>query len=49
VVEHARTDERPENTPGLDFHDTGAVLVTGEPVAGVPSVGVAEGLRECWG
>ncbi|MXZ90894.1 MAG: sugar ABC transporter substrate-binding protein [Chloroflexi bacterium] len=38
-----------ENTPGLDFHDTGAVLVAGEPVAGVPSIGVAEGLRECWG
>jgi len=49
VAEHARTGDKPENTPGLDFHDTGAVLVTGEPVAGVPSIGVAEGLRECWG
>ncbi len=49
VAEHARTGDKPENTPRLDFHDTGAVLVTGEPVAGVPSIGVAEGLRECWG
>lgn len=49
VAEYARTGEKPENAPGLDFHDTGAALVTGEPVAGVPSVGVAEGLSECWG
>ena len=49
VAERARTGEKPENTPRLDFHDTGAALVTGEPVAGVPSIGVAEGLRECWG
>ena len=49
VAEYARTGKKPENTPGLDFHDTGAALVTGEPVAGIPSIGVAEGLRECWG
>ncbi len=49
VAEHARTGDKPENAPGLDFHDTGAVLVTGEPVAGVPSIGVDEGLQECWG
>ena len=49
VAEHARTGEKPETTPGLDFHDTGAALVAGEQVAGVPSIGVAEGLRECWG
>ncbi len=49
VAEHAETGRKPENTPGLDFHDTGAVLVTVQPVAGVPSVGVEQGLRECWG
>ncbi|MDE2682824.1 MAG: substrate-binding domain-containing protein [Chloroflexota bacterium] len=49
VAEHARTGDKPENAPGLDFHDTGAALVTGEPVAGVPSIGVEDGLRECWG
>ena len=48
-AEHARTGDKPENTPGLDFHDTGAALETGAPVAGVPSIGVAEGLRGCWG
>ena len=49
VAERARRGDKPENKPGLDFHDTGAALVTGAPVAGVPSIGVAEGLRECWG
>ena len=49
VAEYAKDGRRPENTPGLDFHDTGAVLVTAEPVAGVPSIGVEQGLRECWG
>ena len=49
VAEHARTGLTPENTPGLGFHDTGAVLVTEQPVNGVPSIGVEQGLRECWG
>lgn len=49
VAEYAETGRKPENTPGLDFHDTGAALVTVQPVAGVPSVGVEQGLRECWG
>lgn len=49
VAEHSRTGKKPENTPGLDFHDTGAALVAGAPVPTVPSLGVAEGLRECWG
>ena len=49
VAEYAETGRKPENTPGLDFHDTGAVLVTVRPVAGVPSIGVEQGLGECWG
>ena len=49
VAERARTGTKPENTPGLNFRDTGAVLVAGEPVAGVPSIGVEEALSECWG
>ena len=49
VVEYAKTGQKPLNTPGLDFHDTGAVLVTRDPVAGIPSIDVQQGLRECWG
>ncbi len=49
VVEYERTGGRPENTPGLDFHDTGATLVTDEPVAGIPSIGTDRSLSECWG
>ena len=49
VAEYAETGKKPENTPGLDFHDTGAVLVTEQPVAGVQSIGVEQGLGECWG
>lgn len=49
VVEFARTGRKPENTPGLDFHDTGVALVTDEPVSGIPSLSVEQGLKECWG
>jgi fructose transport system substrate-binding protein len=36
-------------TEGLDFFDTGATLITGKPVDGVPSIDTAEGLSLCWG
>ena len=44
-----RDGKKPEKTPGLDFFDTGAVLVTDKPVDGVPSISVEEGLKKCWG
>ncbi len=49
VVEFVRTGRKPENTPGLDFHDTGVTLVTDEPVSGIPSLSAEQGLNECWG
>lgn len=49
VVEFLATGGRPENTPGLDFHDTGVALVAADPVPGVASIGADAGLNECWG
>ena len=49
VVEFSKTGKRPENTPGLDFYDTGVALVTEEPVPGLPSISAEQGLKECWG
>ena len=45
----ADTGERPQLTEGLDFYDTGATLVTDNPVEGVDSIDTAEGLELCWG
>ena len=45
----ADTGERPQLTEGLDFYDTGATLVTDNPVEGVPSIDTEEGLELCWG
>ena len=39
----------PENTPGKDFFDTGVALVTDNPVEGVDSISVQEGMDLCWG
>jgi len=49
IVKFAKTGQKPQKTPGLDFYDTGATLVTDKPVPGVPSISTAEGLRSCWG
>jgi len=48
VVKFLATGGRPENTPGLGFHDTGVTLVTEEPVPGMPSIGADAGSSECW-
>ena len=48
VVEYSKTGRRPENSPGLDFYDTGVSLVTKEPVQGIPSLDIDQGLAECW-
>jgi len=49
IVNFAKTGKKPEKTPGLEFFDTGAVLVTDKPVDGVPSITTEEGLKKCWG
>ncbi len=49
VVEFAKTGEKPEPSPGLDFFNTGVSLVTDDPVDGVPSISVEEGEKLCWG
>lgn len=40
---------KPEPTPGKDFFDTGVALVAAEPVMGVESISVEEGMDLCWG
>ncbi|MDE0415936.1 MAG: substrate-binding domain-containing protein [bacterium] len=49
VVAFVRTGKKPQNTPGLDFHDTGVTLVTDVPVPGIPSITSEQALEECWG
>jgi fructose transport system substrate-binding protein len=49
IVEFAKTGKKPEKTPGLDFYDTGATLVTDHPVEGVKSISTEEGAKLCWG
>jgi fructose transport system substrate-binding protein len=49
IAKFAKTGEKPQKTPGLDFYDTGATLVTDKPVPGVPSISTDEGLKLCWG
>jgi fructose transport system substrate-binding protein len=40
---------KPELTEGKNFFDTGVALVTDNPVDGVESISVAEGMELCWG
>jgi len=49
AVEFVKSGKKPENTPGLDFFDTGVMLVTDKPVDGVPSITSEEALKQCWG
>jgi fructose transport system substrate-binding protein len=49
IAKFAETGEKPAATEGKDFYDTGVALVTGEPVDGVESISVEEGLELCWG
>ncbi len=49
ITEFVKTGKKPAKTPGLDFTDTGATLITDKPVAGVPSITSAEGQKLCWG
>ncbi|MGF1474685.1 MAG: sugar ABC transporter substrate-binding protein [Geminicoccaceae bacterium] len=45
----AETGEKPENSEGLDFFNTGVELVTDQPVDGIPSITSEEALEKCWG
>lgn len=49
IAAYAADGTLPENTPGKDFFDTGVALITDNPVDGVESISVAEGLELCWG
>lgn len=49
IVEWANNGTKPQNTPGLDFFNTGVELITDEPVDGIESLTSAEGLEKCWG
>ena len=49
IAQYAEDGTLPENTPGKDFLDTGVALVAAEPVEGVESISVEEGLELCWG
>jgi len=49
IAQYAEDGTVPEPTEGLDFFNTGVNLVTDDPVEGVPSISVEEGLERCWG
>lgn len=49
VAKFAQSGAKPQNTPGLDFFNTGVTLITDQPVDGVPSISSKEGLTQCWG
>ena len=41
----AEDGSKPENTPGLDFFNTGVNLVTDDAASGVPSISDKEGME----
>jgi fructose transport system substrate-binding protein len=49
VVDFVRTGQKPQPPAGAQFVDTGAVLVTDEPVPGLDSIDSAAALEKCWG
>lgn len=49
IAQYAANGTLPQPTEGKQFTDTGVALVTGAPVADVPSIDVAEGMDKCWG
>ncbi|PID48499.1 MAG: sugar ABC transporter [Proteobacteria bacterium] len=49
IKKFAETGEKPQNTEGLDFFNTGVELITNQPVEGLPSLNAEEGLAKCWG
>ncbi|MEO1797439.1 MAG: substrate-binding domain-containing protein, partial [Pseudomonadota bacterium] len=49
IAQFAADGTLPENTEGKNFLDTGVSLIAAEPVDGVESISVDEGLELCWG
>jgi fructose transport system substrate-binding protein len=49
VMEFAKSGKKPENSPGLDFFNTGVELISDQPAAGLPALKSEEGLKRCWG
>ena len=49
IAQYAKDGTLPQPTEGKDFTDTGVNLVTDQPVEGVPSIRLEEGLERCWG
>jgi fructose transport system substrate-binding protein len=49
VSEFAKSDKKPEPTPGKDFLNTGVTLITDDPADGVPSKDTTFGTDNCWG
>lgn len=49
IKDWADNGVKPETTPGKNFFDTGVSLVTDQPVEGVESISVDEGMARCWG
>ena len=49
IKAYADTGEKPMNSEGLDFFNTGVELVTDQPVEGIPSITSEEALGKCWG
>ena len=45
----AEKKEKPKNTEGKNFFDTGVNLVTDKPAKGVPSIDTKDGTAKCWG
>ncbi|MBF9030344.1 substrate-binding domain-containing protein [Rhodobacterales bacterium HKCCE3408] len=49
IAQFAADGTVPQPSEGLDFFNTGTSLVTDQPVDGVESISVEEGLELCWG
>jgi fructose transport system substrate-binding protein len=49
IADFVKTGKKPAATPGLEFFDTGATLITDHPVPGVKSIDSTEGAKLCWG
>ena len=49
IIKIVEGGEPPENSPGLDFYDTGVTLIAKEPAEGVESEDPQYGLDNAWG
>ena len=49
IVKIVKDGTKPQNSPGLDFYNTGVTLITDDPMDGVDSKDSAFGLENAWG